>query len=394
LRLQVRLRKPIFICVQNARLPLFQNRSTPITATAPVDSSRDNHFQFLRLLFATLVIFAHSFELIDGNRKREPLTAIFGTLTLAEMAVIGFFILSGYLIVQSWQRSASVFDFLKKRVLRIYPAYVVAFFISVLIVGRLGAGENYFAQLNLWKIFTDAITLTMPRTPPVFDGTYYPLVNGAMWTIVYEFRCYLLVAVLGVLGAFKKPQWWLALTIAATAFTALSFYASRSDVEALHFPGAQFLIGSNTEFSRLLACFGAGGCYYLFRDKICYHRRWALEALAVTAMALFYFPAIYPAIALAGAYCLFAFAFTPIKILDRFKTKTDISYGIYLYGWPTQKLLLWYFPLLSPLVLFGGAFAISIACGWLSWKIIEAPFLRLKKARFLPAQKMCAAISE
>ncbi len=363
------------------------------TSAIPVDSSRDNHFQFLRLLFATLVIFVHSPELIDGNRTREPLTAIFGTISMAEMAVNGFFILSGYLIVQSWQHSAGFFDFLKKRVLRIYPAFIVASVVCVFIVGRLGAGNNYFPQLDMRHLFTNAVLLAMPQTPPVFAGSHYPVVNGAMWTIAYEFRCYLLVAIVGVLGAFKNPKWWLAITTTAIIVTAYSFAGLRGQLESLHFSGSEILLGSNHEFARFIACFGAGGCYYLFREKIPYNRHWAVAALVITALALFYFPSIYPAVALTGAYCLFAFAFMPLKFLDCFKAKTDISYGIYLYGWPAQKLLLWYFPLLSPLALFAAAFSISVACGWLSWKWIEAPFLKLKKVRFMSLKTEPLAIS-
>lgn len=56
----------------------------------------------------------------------------------------------------------------------------------------------------------------------------------------------------------------------------------------------------------------------------------------------------------------------------------DFSYGIYLYGWPVQKLLIWYLPLISPWLLFLLSAGISSGCGLLSWYIIEKPCLLLR----------------
>jgi peptidoglycan/LPS O-acetylase OafA/YrhL len=166
---------------------------------------RDNNFNFLRLLFAIVVIFSHSPQLVDGNRHREPLTRLFPSTSGGDLALDCFFILSGFLIMQSWDRKPILLEFLKKRVLRIYPGFIVASLISVLIVGPLGANaELYFAHFNFLSFLMGLIFLQAPNVPPTFVGQFHPVLNGPLYTIAYEFRCYLLVTIFGICGLFKR----------------------------------------------------------------------------------------------------------------------------------------------------------------------------------------------
>lgn len=335
----------------------------------------NNNFNFLRLLLATLVILGHSPELIDGNRDRDILTSIFHTLSFGELAVDGFFLLSGYLIVQSWERSPDLINFLKKRILRIYPGFIVATLVCGLIVGPLGASPpEYFAQFNIFAFLKGMLFLQGPSVPPVFAGQPYPSVNGAMWTIAYEFRCYLMVALLGLCGIVKRPRQWL---IFSVVILILSLFPSV--VSKISFPGSGFLFGYPSHLIRLLPFFSAGGCFYLFRNKIPYKLTWVLVALPIVILAMFNLETVSIFLPTLGGYIFLFFAFLPIHKLQRFSIYPDVSYGVYLYGWPTQKLLLWYFPSLSPWLLFFFAFPISFVCGFFSWNLVEKPFMRLKQ---------------
>jgi peptidoglycan/LPS O-acetylase OafA/YrhL len=329
------------------------------------NSERNNNFNFLRIVFALLVLLSHAPELADGNRERELLTQIFHTMSFGEVAVAGFFLLSGYLIVQSWMANPDLIEFLKKRVLRIYPAFIVASIVSAFIVGPLASeSTNYFSSFWYKGLIKSLFFLDQPNTPPVFPGTPYAAVNGSMWTITYEFRCYLLVLIFGMIGLFSKRVFWLTIT------AAILFALAMQKLELLAVP--------NNTFLRLASYFFCGGCFFLYRKQIAFNKLTAAGMGIALFMGLFSTYAAELVFATAGAYLLFYIALTPIGSLNRINRYPDVSYGAYLYGWPVQKLFLWYFPTMSPWVLVILSVLSCIALGTISWYLIEKPALRLK----------------
>ena len=144
-------------------------------------------------------------------------------------------------------------------------------------------------------------------------------------------------------------------------------------------------------FFRLLFTFCMGGCFALYKERIRFSPAWAGVALVALAACLFTANLAVPALATFGAYALFTFAFQPIRCLNLFKGSTDISYGVYLYGWPVQKLLLLTWPSLSPWTLFAWSLVGSAVAGWGSWCWIERPFLQLRRRPTLVKQSPAAA---
>jgi peptidoglycan/LPS O-acetylase OafA/YrhL len=334
----------------------------------------DNNFNFLRIILAVLVILSHSPELIDGDRHREILTNIFHTISFGEFAVDGFFLLSGYLITQSWQRDPLLFKFLKKRIIRIYPAFICATLICAFIVAPAGVSSpNYFIQFNVFKFLKGILVLDSPVIPSLLTDRYYPFVNGSMWTIAYEFRCYLLVAIFGTISTIKTQKVWLGFSV---FIILLSIFPSLSG--KIYFQLLPYIFGNPSDLTHLLSFFCAGGSFYLFRDRIYYSKNIILITATIVIISLFNSYLLALILPTLGTYLFFWFALLDIPMLQKFGTYSDISYGVYLYGWPSQKLLIWYFPLISPWLLFITACGMSFACGLLSWHLIEKPFLRMK----------------
>jgi peptidoglycan/LPS O-acetylase OafA/YrhL len=334
----------------------------------------NNNFNFLRLLLAVLVLLSHSPELMDGNTRREILTNIFHTISFSELAVDGFFLLSGYLILQSWQRTPELISFLKKRILRIYPGFICATIICAFFVAPIGASSlNYFSEFNTLKFLKGMLLLDTPVIPPVFVNQYYPVVNGSMWTIAYEFRCYLFVAIFGIISTIQRSKVWLILAVAFISIAIDPVLSTKIYVRSL-----SYLFGNPKELIHFLSFFCAGGCFYLFKDRIHYTKTRICIAVSITVLSLFEIHLLHIILPTMGAYIFFLFSFLNLPALQKFGSYSDISYGTYLYGWPTQKLLIWYFPQISPWLLFISACGISGGLGLLSWHLIEKPFLSMK----------------
>lgn len=328
----------------------------------------------MRLFLALLVLVSHSTLLLDGNENKEPLTRIISSTSCGKLAVECFFLLSGYLIVQSWEQSPKIWSFLKKRILRIYPGFIIASLFCAFVVGPLGAQPHqYFDAFWYGGFLRSVALLRIPLVPNVFEGQPFPVINGSVWTISFEFICYITVLALGSLGIFRRKILWLFSSISLYLMTLLftfgcplpNFFHSFSWIEPL---------------LRLPTFFFIGGCFFLYRDVVRYTSLIALIVAVVTLFCVIVLKLHYLIFALAGAYLLFCFAFMPIGLLSGFDKLPDVSYGAYLYGWPVQKLLLWYFPITSHWTLFFLSASLSVLLGVVSWYAVEKPFMRLKSS--------------
>ncbi|KQW45394.1 MULTISPECIES: acyltransferase [unclassified Roseateles] len=345
-------------------------------ALVDMSEHRTNNFNVLRLALASLVIVSHAPELHDGDRHRELLTRVFGTLSFGELAVDCFFLLSGYLITQSWQRQPQVLAYLRNRVLRIFPAFAVASMVCALIVGPLALASTsaYWSEFSVLRFVKSLVTLFPPATPPVFSGRPHPELNGAMWTIRWEFFCYVAVLATGVVaGARFKFVWTM------TTVVVFSVWVAERLVHGLepHLPYTYW----EHPLWRLMSCFFAGGCFYLYRDHIAPTRRSVLLALTILSACMFWPHAAEPALIWFGGYLLFALAHWHLPLLARLNNGPDLSYGIYLYGWPIQNLASAYWPQANVWLMLPAVYVMAAGLAAASWFLIERPCLRLKQRR-------------
>jgi peptidoglycan/LPS O-acetylase OafA/YrhL len=332
-----------------------------------------NNLDLMRLAFASLVLLAHSFELIDGNSNREPLTRIFGTVSFGSFSVDCFFVLSGFLIIQSWDRSSSAVSYYRKRILRIYPAFIICSLISIFIVGRLGAvdPETYYSSISISRSVLDVLRLAAPVGAPAFADSYHPDINGAVWTISYEFYCYIGLSLIGLAGLSRKL--WIA---AGFAFALLLYMLLRQhDLAQIFTSVPNTRTGTIIRFGMLFL----GGAFAA-KFQI-HHIRSGLLALVCSALWVVgsFSPLLAePALAVFGTYVLLYVGYSPLDH-PGVRAIPDVSYGAYLYGWPVQKLVIFYFPILGPIPVFVLSLIVALLCGTVSWFAIEKPALRLAR---------------
>jgi peptidoglycan/LPS O-acetylase OafA/YrhL len=362
-------------CGQAIEPPLDFMKPDPI---ANPTEQHDNNFDFLRFVLASLVVFYHCFPLLYGQQGAahhtlEP-TAQYG----AEIAVDFFFIISGYLITNSWERSQKAGSFLRKRILRIFPAFICSSLFCALLAGPMGAANraDYWHALNLPKFFAYLVVFVSPVIPPTFQNLPLPFaVNNCFWTLRYEFECYLLVLLFGLMGLTRKRS------VVLGAFGVLLLVNAVQNLWKPILPFREYhLIGNPSYWCRLLPFFVAGMVSYLYRHEIRRSRiLFVVSVLLIVVTAIFYPPLYEVLLPVCGAYATLFFAFTQRIRLQKFARYGDFSYGIYVYGFPIQQLIvLYYGDHLTVPTFFAVAFTLTLLTAICSWLLIERPSLRLK----------------
>jgi peptidoglycan/LPS O-acetylase OafA/YrhL len=335
-----------------------------------LDRSRPNSLNLFRLIFAGMVIVSHSWNL---RAERDPFDRWFNqSWSLGSIAVDGFFIISGFLIVGSWCSPSNRADqFLRNRIVRIVPGFVGAALLSLGLAAAGPHGLAYLHSINPTGIPVDLLTLRVDFLDNALAFSNLPFphkVNGSLWTIPLEFNCYLAVALAGSMGCFRRRR------TAGLIFLAIWLVYGARDIRYGSSLGTPW---------RFAACFGAGGMAYLFRDAIPRSRILAGACLIALAASLRIPNALPAAIPVFGAYALLYAAFGLPAPLNAVGTRRDISYGVYLYSFPMQQCCyrLAFAGRLptSPYVNILAAGALAIGAGWLSWKFVEAPFLRSRR---------------
>lgn len=327
-----------------------------------------NGFAIIRLGLALAVVVSHGFSVVSGQVGDEPLQAATG-FTLGEHAVNGFFAVSGFLVTMSLERRGAR-DYAISRALRILPGFVVA----TLVVGLAIGGAlttlpfaDYLRDAGLWRFVTGTLTAfkTNVVLPGVFPDNPLRLPMGTVWTLKYEVICYAGLLALGLLGLLRRR--WAAFGLVA----ALALAILVRDIVA---PDPK---GGTATALRLVYLFALGGALYVWRDRV--RASWAAAlVLVATTLVAKATPAYHLVLFTAEAYAVLALALSPALGRPWCDPPHDLSYGVYLYGWPLQQALRQLAPSVGPLGLLAPSLVLALAVAAVSWFLVERPALRLK----------------
>lgn len=339
-----------------------------------------NNFDFIRFIAATSVIITHM-QVLMGLGECDLLCEwTQGTLSFSHLGVKVFFIISGYLIVKSLINSQTYSGYIWKRVLRIFPGLLFVLLVTIFILGPLATTlsiKDYFSSGETWKMLgTMSLFKLYLNLPGVFENN--PLTNstnGSLWTLIYEFSFYILLLIASFLGFIKRP---LVLLMGWLTIFALRVYLGNKIF--IYDYSSPYLLNLNIlQVIDNGLFFVSGSLFYLFRERIQFD--WKISLIvSIILLVSFYFNSNISRLVcyLVFPYLTFYLAFLPSR-LNSFGKNGDFSYGIYIFAFPVQQLLVYYFGLTLGLpIMILMSFIITLSFAWISWNYVEKNALYLK----------------
>lgn len=316
-----------------------------MTLGEAMGSGRGNNLHALRLALAAAVVISHAWPLALGAGTPEPLEALTGH-SLGGWAVGLFFFLSGLLISGSAARQPAG-AFWAARARRLLPGLAVALVVTLVLAIATG-GRPAPAEAAAYLLRGITLVSLEHQIPGAFARSPMPgVVNGPLWSLSHEVAAYALCWAAVRLGLMRHGAGIATLGLAALALWLM--------------PG---LVGRAAVFAPLFLAFALGMAAQALRDRL--PLSWSLAAgLAVLA------PLGWPFSIAALGYLALLLAFRlPARPLSR-----DMSYGVYIYGWPVAQTLVHLMPGLSPVALALATLIGVLPFAWASWTLIESPAL-------------------
>lgn len=329
-----------------------------------------NNLDLFRLIAAALVIYGHAYALSPQAGHTDFLHQLLGFDYTGSFAVKIFFFISGLVVGNSLLSKQVVVEFLLARFFRIMPALAFVVIVSALVIGPLFTNESWGAYLRApqtWAYIGDNLKFqTNYNLPGLFaDNPYKSAVNGSLWTLPYEVGAYLFLLACFTLGLFRRPS----LAIALLALIWLDAYSGNAYLFTWR--------PVNHEIDLLAPCFATGVAMALYKDHIDINWQGVLGLLLVA-----FFWARSPRYEIV----FYALSFYSLLYLSshpwvlRLKPRHDLSYGVYLWGFPIQQSLAHLLPAQGVVFHQVSAFVLCLLLAWVSWTWVEAPGMRMGKA--------------
>jgi peptidoglycan/LPS O-acetylase OafA/YrhL len=332
-------------------------------------NQRPAGFDYMRLILATLVVLTHSVAV--GQGLAAHLAFWGGPIRPIHALVLPmFFALSGFLVAGSIERCRTLISFIGLRVLRILPALLVETTLSAMILGvyfTKFSYSAYFEDPSFRSYFLNILGQVHFSLPGVYLSNPMPgLVNGQLWTLPFELKCYAILAVLAAISVVHRPKLFIPLVLLANIAIVV-----RTDFFHLE-PRFVYVNGKVLIFD-----FIYGLALFLNRTRVPWSGSLAVVS-SIAALGCLAVPGLDYISTLPVSYLtVYLGLLNPrrIKVL----LAGDYSYGIFLYGYPIQQAvvailggMMWWENMLL-------AFPVVVAFAAFSWWVIEKPALSLRK---------------
>ena len=345
---------------------------------------RSNALNAWRLTLAMGVILWHSWPVAGRQVSFAPAHQL-----LRDAWVDGFFAVSGFLITWSWFRHPRIRDYFLARGLRILPGLWICLIVTAVVIAPISvaiqggsAVKLLLSRATVQYVFENSAILLFKQdiggTP---SGVPVPGIwDGPIWTLSWEVLCYIAIAGLGLAGLLRR-RWFIptALVLAVLWSQLLPPWGVFADVieaqRRIEDPATAALLVQAIA-ARFFVMFLAGAFLYKFRNSI--PARWSLVALSVViVLAASFLPNYRLVAAIPLAYAIIASGALIHNM--RLTLRTDLSYGVYIYAWPVQQVLvICGLGVLNPFVFALASAAGTLPLAAMSWFLVEKPAMSLK----------------
>ncbi len=336
---------------------------------------RNNNFDLIRLAAACQVALIHGVEHVG---LRLPFHDSAVAIISCFPGIPIFFIISGFLIASSFERQ-SLEDFVRNRVLRIYPALWVCLAVSIITVWVSGYFVVYppvWREFFVWLVAQ--ATVAQFFNPEFLRGYGVGVLNGSLWTIAVEIQFYFLAPLVVLLFRRSTVLFWIAFgtfVIINAAHAALPRSIVSKLIEVTFGPWFyMFMLGAALHFwwPRIRHWYEGKLHFWLaaYALIVAIEVARGVGAHGNTIMAPY-------VILLSGV--IMSAAFSRPRLAQSLLKNNDISYGLYIYHMPVYNLVIY-----EGLPWTWEALIASICCALLSWILIERPVLSLKRRRKSP----------
>ncbi|MGA2159124.1 MAG: acyltransferase [Dehalococcoidia bacterium] len=339
-------------------------------------SGRKNNLDVIRLGAALMVIFSHAFGLAINWVPKVPFyKGIDNGLGFRDnnFALLGlqiFFIVSGFLITKSYMDNRDPVRFLWARFLRIFPALICVILITTFVIGPLFTVHPLVIYLTSGPTYSYLSNITLygytASLPGVFNNT---ALNVPLWTLKYEFTFYFVTLFLGILTLLSRRRIVLGLFITSLVLSYLKI--SLSNIQS------QTTIVLTVFW--LFTYFGAGMVAYLYREYIPIDARLFLFAVVILIISSLGSGLEDNLLVFFLTYIVLFIAYSPRVKLSYLTKYGDFSYGMYIWAFPLQKIVVSLVGTpINPWLMVLISFCMAFVLGGLSWHLVEKRMLKLK----------------
>jgi peptidoglycan/LPS O-acetylase OafA/YrhL len=330
----------------------------------------NNNFELYRLAAALMVIWGHAYALVPNPQGEDLIARVTGYTYSGSVAVKLFFFLSGLLVANSLLNGASFTSFAVSRFARIWPGLVVSLAVVTWVIGPLVSSLTAFRYLanpeTLSKFLHNLLSGPLENSfqqdlPGVFNEFVHWESQGTLWTVPFELMCYATLAALWFLIPVARKKYF------SLVVTLMLFLSAIFPVLGVLPEG---------EIALSICFFALGVTAVHLKDNIVLDFR---TVIALATLAFVLRDSLVREVMFDMAFVTAAMWISTRPFARNIRLAGDYSYGVYLYGWPIQQLLVFLHFSTSTLVNQIATMSISVLMGAISWHLVEKPAMSLFK---------------